>query len=217
MKEKINKVPIYAYLIKNSIYINTTTCCSNVCDFCIKFYATGVAGYDLTLDAEAGVEETCAQIDALISPQIESIVFCGLGESTYRLDFMEEIASKYKGRGLKFRLNTNGHGNLINKFDIVPRLSGFIDSVSISLNAHDKITYDKLCNPAFDGAYEAMLEFCKNCAGRISEVYLSVIDMPMVDIKKCRAIADNLKVKFRVRPYIAPEIKPDKCGACDKS
>ena len=217
MKKKDNKVPIYAYLIKNSIYINTTTRCSNVCDFCIKFYATGVAGYDLTLDAEPGVEETCAQIDALISPQIDSIVFCGLGESTYRLGFMEEIASKYKGRGLKFRLNTNGHGNLINNCDIVPRLSKFIDSISISLNAHDKCSYDKLCNPSFDGAYEAMLEFCKNCAGRISEVYLSVIDMPMVDIQKCRAIADNLKVKFRIRPYIAPEIKPDKCGACDKS
>ncbi len=215
MEEKNNKVPVYAYLINDSIYINTTTRCSNVCDFCIKFFATGVAGYDLTIDAEAGVKETCVQIDALLSPQIKSIVFCGLGESTYRIDFMEEIALKYKGRGLKFRLNTNGHGNLINKCDIVPRLSTFIDSISISLNAHDKVTYDKLCNPAFDGAYEAMLEFCEKCTGRVSEVFLSVVDMPMVDIEKCRAIADKLKVKFRVRPYIAPK-SGFECGGCDK-
>lgn len=216
--QKHDKKPVYAYVIKNSIYVNTTTRCSNVCDFCIKFYDTGVAGYDLTLDGDPGVEETCAQIDALLSANIESIVFCGLGESTYRLDFMESIAARYSGRGLKFRLNTNGHGNLINKCDIVPRLARFLDAVSISLNAQDRETYDRLCNPAFENAYEAMLDFTKKCAGAIAEVYLTVVEMPAVDIEKCRAIADKLRVGFRIRPYIQAPAAGDKCeGRCAKN
>ncbi len=219
MNEKTNNnVPVYAYIIKNSIYINTTVRCSNVCEFCIKFYADGVAGYDLTLDTDPALEETCAQIDNLLTSDIVSIVFCGLGESTYRLDFMEAIAKKYAGRGLKFRLNTNGHGNLINNRDIVPKLAEFINIISISLNAHEKDLYDKLCNPAFENAYEAMLDFAGKCAGRIEEVYLTVVDMPGVDIDKCRAIAEGMNVKFRVRPYIPPAAEPLKCngGSCGR-
>lgn len=213
MPESHDKKPVYAYIIKNSIYINTTVRCSNVCDFCIKFYDTGVAGYDLTLAGDPGFDETCRQIDDLLSPQIQSIVFCGLGESTYRLDFMEKIAERYKDRGLSFRLNTNGHGNLINKCDIVPRLARFLNAVSISLNAPDKATYDRLCNPAYENAYEAMLDFAGKCAAApIEEVYLTVVDMPSIDIEKCRAIADKMKVKFRIRPYIPIPAAADKCG-----
>ncbi|HOT75786.1 MAG TPA: TatD family nuclease-associated radical SAM protein [Candidatus Wallbacteria bacterium] len=217
MPIKSDKKPVYAYVIKNSIYINTTVRCSNVCDFCIKFFDSGVAGYDLTLAQDPQLEETCDQIDALLTPQIESIVFCGMGESTYRLEFMEKIAEKYNGRGLKFRLNTNGHGNLINKCDIVPRLSKFLNTISISLNAHNKAEYDRLCNPAFENAYEAMLDFAASCVSQIEEVYLTVVEMPGVDIEKCRAIADKLKAKFRIRPYIPVPATGGKCETeCQK-
>lgn len=206
--EKIN--PVYAYKIKNAIYINTTSSCSNVCEFCIKFFARGVGGYDLTLPEDPELNETLEQIQKLATPEVSDIVFCGLGESTYRLDFIEKIAGIYKAKGYNIRLNTNGHGNLINKCDIVPRLAVFLDSVSISLNAQNKELYDKICNPAYDNAYEAMLDFSRKCVGKIAEVWLTVIDMPGVDKDACRKIAGDIGAKFRIRPYI-----PDKRKKCE--
>ncbi len=206
--EKI--IPVYAYKIKNAIYVNTTSSCSNVCEFCIKFFARGVDGYDLTLAEDPGVNETLDQIQKLATAGVSDIVFCGLGESTYRLDFMEKIADIYKAKGFKIRLNTNGHGNIINKCDIVPRLAAFLDSISISLNAHNKVLYDKICNPEFDDAYNEMLDFSKKCVGKIAEVWLTVIDMPGVDKTACKKIAEDIGAKFRIRPYI-----PDKRKKCE--
>jgi len=214
-KEIKSKESVYAYKIKKSIYVNTTMLCSNVCEFCIKFFNHGVAGYDLMIASDPGIAETCTQIDSLISDEIESLVFCGLGESTYRLDFMEEIALRYKARGLSIRLNTNGHGNLINRCNIIPKLEKFVDSISISLNAQNEALYNKLCNPAFDNAYNEMLNFTRYCVGRIKEVWLTAIEMPEVDVKECEKIAKSIGAKFRVRPYIPP-VKIEKCegGEC---
>jgi len=198
------KLPVYAYRLRNAIYINTTSSCSNVCDFCIKFDNGGVGGYDLVIAKDPTVEEASAQIDAILCAEITELVFCGLGESTYRLDFMEDIATRYRPRGLKIRLNTNGHGNHINGCDIVPRLAKIVDSVSISLNTHDARIYERICNPVFDGAHEEMLDFTRKCVGKIKEVILSVVDMPGVDIAACREIADSTGASFRIRPYIPP-------------
>lgn len=206
--------PVYAYRLKNAVYVNTTSRCSNVCDFCIKFDTGGVGGYDLVIPKDPSVEETVAQIDAILSPEITEIVFCGLGESTYRLDFMESLAAVYRPRGLRMRLNTNGHGNHINGADIVPRLAGIIDSVSISLNAQDARLYESMCNPVFDGAYEEMLDFSKKCVGRIKEVVLTVIDMPGIDVEACMAIAASIGAGFRIRPYIPPA-RSKKGSECD--
>ncbi|HNY13171.1 MAG TPA: TatD family nuclease-associated radical SAM protein [Candidatus Wallbacteria bacterium] len=209
--EALEKItPVYAYKIKNAVYINTTSSCSNVCEFCIKFFARGVDGYDLVLSKDPEINETVNQIQCLATPEVSSIVFCGLGESTYRLDFMEKIAAIYKAKGFKIRLNTNGHGNIINKCDIVPRLAAFLDSISISLNAQNKDLYDKMCNPAYDDAYEAMIDFSKKCVGKIPEVWLTIIDMPGIDKDACRKIAEDIGAKFRVRPYI-----PDKRKKCE--
>lgn len=202
--------PIYAYKIKNAIYVNTTTYCSNVCEFCIKFFDRGVAGYDLSLAEDPGYEQTVAQIDTLAADGTRELVFCGLGESTYRMDFIEKIARLYKAKGFRIRLNSNGHGNHINGADIVPRLAGFIDSISISLNAHTREGYDRICNPSFEGAYEEMLEFSKKCVKAIPEVWLTVVDIPGVNIAECEKIAATIGAKFRIRPYI-PQ-KRSECG-----
>ena len=70
----------------------------------------------------------------------EEFVFCGYGEPTCALDILEKTAKyvkeKYK---LPIRVNTNGLGNLYHGRDIVPELSEYIDSVSISLNAANAV------------------------------------------------------------------------------
>ena len=55
-----------------------------------------------------------------------------------------------KEPGGRTRLNTDGHGNVINKRNIVPELVGLIDAVSISLNSTDPVQYGALMR--LDGA-----------------------------------------------------------------
>lgn len=50
------------------------------------------------------------------------IVFCGMGESTMRLDVMLEVAKQLKEKGAKLRLNTNGTGSMLNGRDIAAEL-----------------------------------------------------------------------------------------------
>ena len=51
----------------------------------------------------------------------DEIVFCGYGEPTIRWGIVKEIAKYVKENGGKTRINTDGHGNLINKRDITQK------------------------------------------------------------------------------------------------
>ena len=59
------------------------------------------------------------------------VVFCGYGEPTYRVDEIVKIAEYVKSRGGKTRLNTNGHGNVINGRNIAPELA-LLDGINVS-------------------------------------------------------------------------------------
>lgn len=74
-----------------------------------------------------------------------------------------------------------------------------IDSVSISLNAESKEKYDELCKPSLSGAYEAVLDFAKDCKRYFSLVRLTVVDVEGVDISKCKGIAEQLGCDFKIR------------------
>ena len=102
-------------------------------------------------------------------------------------------------------MDTNGHGSLVNKKNIVPMLCGLIDSVSVSLNAATPEDYIRRCRPQ-EGkeAYQAMLNFTREAIKCIPEVQMTVLDFLEKDeIEQCRAIAKNIGAKFRVRKYIA--------------
>ena len=77
----------------------------------------------------------------------DDIVVCGYGEPTIRIDAVNEVSKWVKQHGGKTRLNTDGHGNIINKRNIVPELVGLIDAVSISLNTADPEQYGELKQP----------------------------------------------------------------------
>ena len=72
-------------------------------------------------------------------------------------------------RGGRTRINTNGHADLIHKRPTAAELVGLIDTVSVSLNAQDRETFERHCPSAFspDG-FTPMLDYIRSArdAGR---------------------------------------------------
>ena len=136
----------------------------------------------------------------------DELVFCGFGEPTERLDVLLEVARwarQHYSRPLRIRVNTNGHGYVVNPGkDVAAELKAAgVDAVSVSLNAGDRETYREICRPTFADAYEAVIDFIRKAKPKL-EVEVTAVRMPEVDIAKAEAVADGLGVKFRVREYI---------------
>ncbi|MEJ5227828.1 TatD family hydrolase [Thermodesulfovibrio sp.] len=186
-----------AYKIRDSLYLNITNRCTNVCKFCVRFHTDYVKGHNLRLENEPSVEDL---IRAIENPKnYREIVFCGYGEPFLRLDVIKEVAKWIKEKGGRVRVNTNGHGNIIHGRRILPELKGLIDSISISLNAQDRETYNKICKPMYPNAYEAVIDFIKDAKENVPYVQVTVVNLPEIDIEKCREIANSLGVKLKIR------------------
>jgi TatD DNase family protein len=188
-----------AYKIRDSLYLNITNRCTNRCSFCIKFQSDYVKGHNLKLAGEPDEEELKRAIGD--PSRYEEVVFCGYGEPTLRLDLIKNIASWIKQNNGRVRINTNGQGNLIHKRNILPELKGIVDRISISLDAHDRETYNRICRPADKNAFNAILEFIREAKQYIPEVNVTVVDIEGVDIGKCRKIAEDLGVGIRIRKH----------------
>jgi TatD DNase family protein len=136
------------------------------------------------------------------SVKYKEVVFCGYGEPTLRLDVLKEIASYLKGKNIKVRLNTNGHGNLIYNRSILPELKGLIDVVSVSLNGATAEEYFKTCHPKFGKTtFDKVLEFIKEAKQYIPKVEITSVTYPDNAIDKYEEIARQLGVDFRARIY----------------
>lgn len=196
---------IIAYPIGDSLYLNLTNRCTNACTFCVRTTTDGGMGYDLWIDREPGVSEMVEDIKAKGIENYKELVLCGYGEPTERFDDMLSVVKEIKEYcPVKVRLNTNGHANLIAGKSVTYKMEGLIDIVSISLNAPDARRYNEICKCQFgEEGFYAMLDFAKEAKGFVSEVVLSVVDvMDKEDIEKCRKIAEDIGVKFRVREFI---------------
>lgn len=190
-----------AYQIGNSLYLNITNRCTSKCSFCIR-YKTKLfnSKHELWLKKEPTTEE---MIKAIGDPsKYKEVVFCGYGEPLIRLDTVKEVAQWLKAKDSTVRIDTNGHGNLIHKRNILPELKGLVDAISISLNAPDKRTYQKLCRSDFgESVFDAIIEFAKEAKKYIPKVELTVVGIPEINVEECRKIADELGVSFRIRTY----------------
>ena len=186
-----------AYRIRDSLYLNITNRCTNKCSFCIRFYSDYVKGHNLRLAGEPTEEELKKAIGD--PEQYQEIVFCGYGEPMLRLDLIKSLAAWIKQHKGRVRINTNGHGNLIHGRNILPELQGLIDSISISLDAHDEETYNTICKPAFKNAFQGIIEFIKEARKFIPDVQITVVELNGVDMEKCRKIAGELGVELRLR------------------
>jgi cyclic pyranopterin phosphate synthase len=199
--------PKIVYWLDNKLYLNITNSCSNSCFFCLRNFKQGVGGFHLKLVAEPSFEQIIDELKgALDKRNWAEAVFCGFGEPTERLDVLLTVARwirQHYGKPLKIRLDTNGHGSVINRGrDVSAELSAAgVDKVSVSLNAGDKETYEQICKPTFEGAYEAVIEFIRK-AEPFLQVEATAVRLPEVDLAKAKEVADGLGVGFRVREYI---------------
>lgn len=196
------------YELYGKTYINLTNSCTNECEFCIRDIKDDVVGNDMWLEHDNIIGDDV--IEALLAKKDnlkDEIVYCGYGEPTLRLSALIKSAKfiKENFKNKKIRLNTNGHGNLVYKADIVPQLAQYIDSVSVSLNAQDEKTYNQISKPKIKNAYQGMLDFVKKCKENGIDTTVTIVTHFKdyeIDVEKCRQIANDLGVKFREREYL---------------
>lgn len=191
------------YTYGGGLYINMTNRCTNKCEFCVRQMTDGLGGADsLWLDREPEVSEVIEALKAFRAEDYEEIIFCGYGEPAMRLDDVLEVARYLKEHtDTKVRINTNGLADLIYGKRTAPMLEGVIDRVSISLNEADAEAYDALCHPTFGKeAYDAILTYIRDVKQYVEDVAVSVVScIPKDAVERCRKIAEDLDVKFKVR------------------
>ncbi len=191
--------PRITYRIKDSLYLNLTLRCDSDCIFCDRKGEAMVKGYNLHIDKEPSAEDLIEEIGD--PGRFKEIVFCGYGEPTIRLDVLEDVARYVKNNGGRTRLDTDGHGNIINHRDILPELAGLIDAVSISLNSSDPEEYGRLMGTGNGKHWESMISFAREAKDYIHEVYLTAVGANGVDIERARAFVEKeIGVAFRFRP-----------------
>ena len=200
----------YAYLLDGALYINLTNACTNNCVFCIRVLNSKVKDKNLWLEKEKFTpQDVIEQIKKLSPQQQREFVFCGYGEPIIKLEHIKEISKFLKEHypDKKIRINTNGHGNLIHKRDIIPELKGLIDKVSVSLNGENAELYGRISQPTYtaETAYQAVLDFIKECSENGIDTTATIVtgykDFKP-DVEKCREIAENLGAKFRIREWL---------------
>lgn len=194
----------YVYQMDGKLYMNLTNRCSNRCEFCIRTNEGDLVGYDLWLEKEPTFDDMKKAIDGVQGDYTEA-VFCGYGEPTYAMRTLYETGKYLKSLGKKVRLNTNGHGRLINESDIVPALAECVDTVSVSLNEADRAAYQNLCHPKFGMfTHDEVVDFAKACVAAGIDTRFSVVDtIPNESIRRCRKIAASVGVPLIVRNHIS--------------
>ncbi len=189
----------YVYKISDSLYINVTNRCNADCVFCDRKGEAVLEGYNLKMQ-KSEEPEADVYIKEIGDPsKYKEIVFCGYGEPTIRWDVVKEIAKYVKKNNGKTRINTDGHGNHINKRDITPELEGLIDVVSISLNSTNRNQYAELMRVEPE-LHDEMIDFAKK-ADKYSDVVMSIVGLEEVDKEKAKKFVDDLGLKFRERAY----------------
>lgn len=189
------------YRAHGNLYLNITNRCSGDCVFCIRNFAEGVYGYNLVLSRDPSDEEIIKELDSQELSKFNEAVFTGFGEPTCRFDTVLHVTRWLHGKGVKVRLDTNGHAALINPGrDVVAELKAAgLGAVSVSLNAESEEKYNELCQPAFAGAYQALLDFTRKAIEAGIQTRMTVVGHTGVDIEKCRKIAAELGAGFKVR------------------
>jgi len=199
------KAPSIVYWLGNKLCLNITNRCSNDCYYCFRRYKNGIRDFNLKLLREPSQEEIIQQLKKTINRHFwNEIIFCGFGEPTERLDCILEVTRWVKKHfGMVVRIDTNGHGCLLNpERNVIKELKeAGVDRISVSLNAHDEATYIQVCKPQFEKAFENVLKFIEK-ASREFDTEITTVTIPEVDIQKVRETTGKMGVRFRIREYI---------------
>jgi len=197
-----------AYRGGDALYLNLTNRCSCSCRFCVREWAEGVFGASLGLAREPEADEVTSAVEWAFAddgPAAE-VVFCGFGEPTMRLDVVLEVTEWLHLRRIRSRLDTNGHGRLLNPDVDVPAVlaAAGLDAITVSLNAADPQAYEDICRPMFAKAHRAVIQFAEQCVHNDIQTTLTAVDYPGADLDGCEAIARALGTGFRARGLAAP-------------
>jgi TatD family-associated radical SAM protein len=191
----------------SAVYLNITNRCSSDCVFCLREWTDGVYGEVLTLAHEPEPDEVTRAIELeFLEGAADEVVFCGFGEPTMRLDVVLAVTEWLQLRRIAARLDTNGHGQLLNPDVDVPAAlaKAGLSAVVVSLNAADPESYDRICRPLFGKAYRAVIRFAEQCVRHGIPTTLTAVDYPGADLAGCEAIATTLGAAFRARGLATP-------------
>lgn len=194
------------YTLEGGTYFNITNKCPCNCAFCIRNKGEAVGeAKKLWFDEEPEFEDIKKAIDAYDFSTVDSVVFCGYGEPTNAYDNLIKTAQYMKKikPNITLRINTNGLSDLINEKKTAKEICANIDIISVSLNDTDSESYDKITRNIYPGrAFDAMLQFTKECVECGNEVHMTVVDViPKEKIEKSREICEALGAKFIVRSF----------------
>ena len=199
----IGQVPktSFTYLLGNSLYINVTNRCNADCTFCRRKEDPFLHGYNLGMKKSEEPTSDIYNKEIGDPSKYDEVVFCGYGEPTIRWDVVKEVAKYVKANGGKTRINTNGHGNVINKRDITAEMKDIIDVVSISFNSFDSKQYSELMRVSEDH-FDEMKNFARLAKQYVKKVVMSVVSLDEVEIENSRKVVEEeIGVEFRVREY----------------
>jgi cyclic pyranopterin phosphate synthase len=162
-----------------------------------------IYGINLHLPKEPSLEEIKKELCDYDFSEYNEAVFTGMGEPLMRLDMVLGITKWLTSKGMRVRLDTIGHAKLIHpERDVAKELArSGMKRVSISLNAHNEEVYNKLCRPKLENSYSSMLEFANDIVVAGMELRFTIMNLPIVDIEKCRQIARKYRADFMVRTF----------------
>ena len=175
--------------------------------FLLRNFKRGVGDFTLRLGGEPTFEQVVVELEEAMRRRTwKEVVFCGFGEPTERLDLLLAISKWVKnrdGKAIPIRVNTNGHGYILNaRRDVAKELvEAGVDKVSVSLNAANEETYNEVCKPYPPGAFAAVLEFIRRAKDSLS-VEVTAVTTPEIDLHKVGDLAIELGVRLRIRQYI---------------
>ena len=201
----MKKAMTISYAVGKNLYLNLTNRCPCACTFCIRSFGDGAYGSDpLWLEHEPSYEEVCADLQQRDLSSYQEVVFCGFGEPTERMELLQQVAAYLKAHGVScIRLNTNGLADLIYGKPMALALQGYVDVVSVSLNAGTAAEYEAVTRPKFGAAaFPAMQQFAVACKQYVPNVMFSVVDvLPESELEAAKELAAKLDIPLRIRKF----------------
>ena len=201
----MKKAMTISYAFGKNLYLNLTNRCPCACTFCIRSFGDSAYGSDpLWLEHEPSYEEVCADLRQRDLSSYQEVVFCGFGEPTERMELLQQVAAYLKAHGVScIRLNTNGLADLIYGKPMAHALQGYVDVVSVSLNAGTAAEYEAVTRPKFGAAaFPAMQQFAVACKQYVPKVMFSVVDvLPESELEAAKELAAKLDIPLRIRKF----------------
>jgi len=199
-----SKQPSIVYWLGDTLYLNITNRCSNNCYFCFRRYKNGINGFNLKFGKEPTLRQIIDELRNFISKKAwKEVAFCGFGEPLEKLDYVLEVTRWIKKHfPITVRVDTNGQAYLLNKNrNVIEELKeAGVDRICVSLNAHNKETYNHICKPEFEDAYENVIKFIEKAKTQF-DIEITTVTTPEVNISEVRNMTGKMGVKFRLRKY----------------